>query len=66
MGYKTEITQSYDESKKIVWEISAKEPDGWLKAWEVTENGEHRAFFRYFDDAKSYVDSKVNRTLLRG
>lgn len=36
--------------------IHAKEPDGWLKAWEVRKDGEPVAHFRYRDCAESYVE----------
>lgn len=63
MKREIKVTQPYDECKTDTWTIESKEPDGWLKAYEVKKNGEHKAFFRYADDAESYVMSK---TTLRG
>lgn len=63
---KTTISQPFEPFDSVIWEVKAKEPDGWEKAWEVTKNGEHKAYFRYKDSAEYYVNEQVNKSLLRG
>ncbi|HCF1075409.1 hypothetical protein HJ572_03215 [Pseudomonas aeruginosa] len=41
--------------------VHAKEPDGWLKAWEVRKDGVPVAHFRYRDCAENYVEDEVCR-----
>ncbi|EQC0118215.1 TPA: hypothetical protein L4W87_001368 [Pseudomonas aeruginosa] len=40
--------------------VHAKEPDGWLKAWEVRKDGVPVAHFRYRDCAESYIEDAIS------
>lgn len=38
-----------------MYSIIPNEPDGWQKAFEVQKDGVHVCWFRFKDDAESYV-----------
>ena len=60
------IAQPFPPYECIVWEVKKNEPDGWQKAWEVTKNGEHMAWFRWYDSAIHWMQEQADRSLLRG
>lgn len=39
--------------------IRHNEPEGWLKAFEVTANGQHASWFSYRDSAVAYVEDRA-------
>lgn len=41
------------------YRILQKEPEGWLKAFEVREGDEVLAVFSYFDSACRYIDDLI-------